>query len=152
MVLACLGLTSVRGQITVELDFGKDFYIANETMLASVRVTNFSGQTLRFGTDNHWLMFAVEGQNGFLVDQRGTPNVTGVFEVPNGSRGTRRVNLAPYYEMTTPGRYMVTATVICQQVKEVLKQSLGMAQVGQSKMICQQPDFMLVMVGQQLQQ
>ncbi len=121
VVLACLGLTSVRGQITVELDFEKDSFIANETMFASVRVTNFSGQTLRFGTDNHWVMFAVEGQNGFLVDQRGTPNVTGLFEIPNGSRGTRRVNLAPYYEMTTPGRYMVTATVICQQVREVLK-------------------------------
>ncbi|MCS1411773.1 MAG: hypothetical protein M2R45_04975 [Verrucomicrobia subdivision 3 bacterium] len=111
----------VQGQVTVKVDFEKDFYIADETMLASVRITNFSGRSLTFGKDNHWLMFSVEKSNGFLADQDGNPSVIGEFEIPNASRGIRRVNLAPYYKMSDPGRYQVTATVFCQELKEVLK-------------------------------
>ena len=122
--IALIGLLTflpLSAQVTVELDFEKDFYIADEMMIANARVTNFSGQTLKFGEDNHWLMFSVEAKDGFLVDEEGTPNVTGVFEIPNASRGTRRVNLSPYYKMRTPGRYRVIATVFCSQLKEVLK-------------------------------
>ena len=122
IALFCLlTVVPLSAQVSVELDFEKEFYIADETMIANVRVTNFSGQTLQFGDDNHWLMFSVEAKDGFLVDEEGTPNVTGAFEIPNASRGTRRVNLAPYYKMRTPGRYHVTATVFCRQLKEVLK-------------------------------
>ena len=111
----------VQGQVTIELDFDKDFYIADEPLFANVRITNFSGRTLKFGRDNHWLMFSVEARDGFLVDEEGTPNVSGEFDIPNASRGTRRVNLAPYYRVKKPGRYQVLATVFSDQLKEVLK-------------------------------
>ncbi|MBT5707279.1 MAG: hypothetical protein HOI66_13255 [Verrucomicrobia bacterium] len=111
----------VHGQVTVELEFGKDFYIADEPMFAKVKITNFSGRTLNFGKDNHWLMFSVEARDGFLVDEEGTPNVSGEFEIPNASRGSRRVNLAPYYKIKRPGRYHVVATVFSDQLKEVLR-------------------------------
>lgn len=111
----------LKAQVTVELDFEKDHYIPNETMLAQVRITNFSGQTLRFGKDNHWLRFAVERQNGFLVDQDGEPNVSGEFEIPNASRATRRVNLAPYFKMTSFGSYYIVATIFCDPLNEVLQ-------------------------------
>ena len=110
-----------QGQVTVELEFDKETFIADEPMMASVRITNFSGQTLKFGQDNHWLMFSIEKRDGFLVDQVGNPNVTGEFEVPNASRGTRRVNLAPYFEVNKPDRYSVVATVFCRELQEVLK-------------------------------
>ncbi len=122
IALICLVVTSPSwAQVTVELDFEKDFYIADETMFANVRITNFSGRTLNFGRDNHWLMFSVEARDGFLVDEEGTPNVSGAFEIPNASRGTRRVNLSPYYKMQKPGRYQILATVFSEQTKEVLK-------------------------------
>lgn len=110
-----------QGQVTVELEFEKETFIANEPMMASVRITNYSGQPLKFGQDNHWLMFSIEKRDGFLVDPVGTPNVMGEFEVPNASRGTRRVNLAPYFEVDKPGSYSVIATVFCRELKEVLK-------------------------------
>jgi hypothetical protein len=112
---------TLGAQVTVEVDFDKEDYIANETMYANVRITNFSGRTLNFGKDNHWLLLTVEGRDGFLVDQTGTPNVKGEFEVPNAARATRRVNIGPYFDMATLGTYQVQATVFCEQLKEVLK-------------------------------
>lgn len=122
-LLALAPLWGLRGQVTVELEFDKDFYIADEVMTASVRITNFSGRSLVFGQDNEWLRFLVEQEDGFLAKQKGVAPVAGEFEIPNASRGTRRVNLAPYYKMTLPGRYQVTASVFSQELDEVLRSS-----------------------------
>ena len=122
-LLALAPLCGLRGQVTVELEFNKDFYIADEAMTASVRITNFSGRSLVFGRDNEWLRFLVEQEDGFLAKQKGVAPVVGKFEIPNASRGTRRVNLAPYYKMTLPGRYQVTASVFSQELDEVLQSS-----------------------------
>lgn len=122
-LLALSPLCLLRGQVTVELEFEKDFYIADESMTASVRITNFSGRSLVFGQDNDWLRFLVEQEDGFLAKQKGLPPVVGEFEIPNASRGTRRVNLAPYYKMTVPGRYQVTASVFSRELDEILQSS-----------------------------
>lgn len=122
-LLALAPLLGLRGQVTVELEFDKDFYIADESMTASVRITNFSGRSLVFGQDNEWLKFLVEQEDGFLAKQKGVAPVVGEFEIPNASRGTRRVNLAPYYKMVLPGRYQVTASVFSQELDEVLQSS-----------------------------
>jgi hypothetical protein len=37
--------------------------------------------------------------------------VLGAFELPTASRGTRRVDIAPYFTMDKPGRYQITAMV-----------------------------------------
>lgn len=120
-LLALAPLCGLRGQVTVELEFEKDFYIADEAMTASVRITNFSGRSLVFGRDNEWLRFLVEQEDGFLAKQEGVAPVAGEFEIPNGSRGTRRVNLVPYHKMTAPGRYQVTASVLSQDLDEILQ-------------------------------
>lgn len=122
-LLALPPLCALWGQVTVELEFEKDFYLADEAMTASVRVTNFSGRSLVFGRDNDWLRFLVEQEDGFLAKQEGHPPVVGEFEIPNASRGTRRVNLAPYYKMARPGSYQVTASVFSQELDEVLQSS-----------------------------
>lgn len=122
-LLALAPLCGLRGQVTVELEFEKNFYLADEAMTASVRITNFSGRSLVFGQDNEWLRFLVEQEDGFLAKQKGVAPVVGKFEIPNASRGTRRVNLAPYYKMTVPGRYRVTASVFSQELDEILKSS-----------------------------
>ncbi len=114
-------LLPLTAQVTVELEFEKDVFLADETMIASVRITNFTGRALNLGRDNHWLMFSVEARDGFLVDQDGTPSVKGAFEIPNASRGTRRVNIAPYYRMRDPGSYQVVATVFLEEIQEVVK-------------------------------
>jgi hypothetical protein len=79
--------------------------------MAAVRIINSSGRTLKLGDQPGWLRFVVRSSNGFDVAHRGDPPVLGAFAVPNSGRGTRRVDIAPYFDMGKADRYLVTAVV-----------------------------------------
>jgi hypothetical protein len=97
--------------ISVELLFDQEMYLPHERMEARVRVTNFSGHTLELGEGRQWLTFTVDGQKGAPVSQLGPLPVEGEFRLESSSVATRRVNLAPYFDFSRPGRYKISATV-----------------------------------------
>lgn len=99
------------GQVNVGLTLEYDKYLAKEPLVAAVRVTNFSGQTLRLGGAPNWLQFSIEAHSGTIPSKLADPPVVGEFEVPPSSTATRRVDLAPYFDLGQPGRYSVTAVV-----------------------------------------
>jgi len=103
------------GQITAEVHFDEEQYLAHESMIAAVKIVNFSGQTLKLGAEQDWLRFAVESDN-YYVAKRGDPPVVEPFDLPSAAKGTRRVDLAPYFDLGRPGHYRVTATVRIAQL------------------------------------
>lgn len=98
-------------QVAVEVVLDRDQFLAGEPLLIGVRVTNFSGQTLRLGAEPDWLRLNVEGDRGFVVEKLGDPPVLEEFEVPSASKGTRWIDLEPYFNVSKPGSYQITATV-----------------------------------------
>jgi len=80
-----------------------------------VRITNFSGQTLHLGKDNDWLRFTIEGRDNYIVPGSVDVPVQGEFDVESSTVVTRRVEVAGYFALTRPGRYLVTATVKLKQ-------------------------------------
>jgi len=112
MAGCCLVLAPmVSAQVSVELTLEQDQFLAGESVPVAVRITNFSGQTLHLGKDSDWLCFSVEGRDNYLVPTTGDVPVQGEFDVQSSSVATHRVDLAPYFALTRPGRYVVTATV-----------------------------------------
>src|SRR5882724_1108456 len=112
MIGCCFTLTPVvYGQVSVELALEQDQYLAGESVPVGVRITNFSGQTLHLGKDSDWLRFTVEGRDNYIVPRSGEVPVHGEFAVESSSVATRRVDVAPYFALSKPGRYLVTATV-----------------------------------------
>jgi hypothetical protein len=103
------------GQVSVEVALEQEQFLVGEAIPAAVRITNRSGQTLRFGSDAEWLTFLVESRDGFIVVKNEEVPVLGEFTLESSKMATRRVDLAPYFALTHPGRYNVTATV---RVKE----------------------------------
>lgn len=101
----------LQAQVEVSLEFKKDYFLAHEEMIAEVKIINFSGRTLTFGQDQEWLQFTVESVNEFPVEKVGDLDIVEKFEIPNASRGIRRVHLVPTYKMNRPGRYRITAFV-----------------------------------------
>jgi hypothetical protein len=99
------------GQVTVEVVFEQDQFLPGEAIPAAVRITNRSGQKLRLGAQPDWLTFALESRDNFIVNKSGEVPVLGVFELDSSQRGTKRVDLSPYFNVTRPGRYAVVATV-----------------------------------------
>lgn len=110
-VLALALTPLLAAQVSVDVDFEYEQYLANEPLRAAVRIHNMSGQTLQFGSEPGWLDINVESNDGLLVTRSGDPPTIEPFEVPSAARGTRRVDLIPYFDMGRPGRYFVTAIV-----------------------------------------
>lgn len=102
---------TVSAQVSVELVIDQQYVLPGEKLTVAVKITNFSGRTLKFGQDNDWLKFSLSARDGFVVPKLSDVPVTGEFEVQTSHVATRRVDLAPYYAFDKPGRYQVVATV-----------------------------------------
>jgi hypothetical protein len=89
----------------------QDEFLSGEAMPVAARITNRSGQTLKFGPEQGWLTFAIEGKDGYVVLKHGEVPIHGEFSLESTDRATVRVNLEPYFNLPKPGRYLITATV-----------------------------------------
>ncbi len=101
-------------QVSVEVVLEQEQFLPSEALPAAVRITNRSGQTLRLGGEPDWLTFSVESRDGFVVVKNGEVPVVGEFVLESSKVATKRVDLAPYFNLARPGRYSVSATVRIQ--------------------------------------
>ena len=107
---------SVQAQVTVTLELQKSRFLPRESMLAKLKIVNFSGQTLVFGEDNHWLQFQIESETGEEITPiTDPPPVKGRFTVESSIRATKELDIAPHYALERAGRYTLTATVHIKQ-------------------------------------
>ena len=129
LVLSALVLIPhTLAQVDVSLSFKKDFYLADEFILAELTIVNFSGKTLVFGEQPNWLTFSVESSRDTLVARQKELDVMGRFEIPNAGRGIRRVHLVPAFRMVDQGRYRIKATVEVPELE--LRMSTQEAEIG----------------------
>ncbi|MFO1501238.1 MAG: hypothetical protein U1G07_23090 [Verrucomicrobiota bacterium] len=119
--VSCLlaALSTVCGQgISVALQLEQENYLPGESLPVKVRITNFTGQNLRLGEGEAWLTFSVEDSRHLAVPKRGTVPVGGEFVLEPSTTGTKKVDIAPYFDLTQPGRYQVSATVMVPQWRD----------------------------------
>jgi hypothetical protein len=98
-------------QVSVEVTLEQDQFLPAEAIVAAVKITNRSGQTLQFGTDPDWLTFSIESGQGSVALKTSEPPVAGEFTLESAKIATRRVDLAPYFTLSKMGRYRIIATV-----------------------------------------
>ena len=68
--------------------------------MAKNKIVNFSGQTLLFGEDDHWLQFQIQTEDGEeIVPIADPPPVKGRFTVESSIRAIKEVDIAPYYAL-----------------------------------------------------
>ena len=112
----CFALApAISAQVNVELTLDQEQFLPGETLEVGVRLTNFSGQTLHLGTGTDWLHFTIDGRDNDIVPMTGDVPVQGEFDVESSTVATRRIDVAPYFALIRPGRYLVTATVKLKQ-------------------------------------
>src|SRR5258708_7153013 len=109
LLLASLACASA--QVTVEVTQDQQQFLPGETLKAAVRITNLSGQDLHLGGEEDWLTFAIESREGIVVPKLGEAPVLGEFVLESSKVATKRVDLAPYFGLTHPGRYEIVATI-----------------------------------------
>lgn len=139
-LLALLAVaTPMHAQVSVQVELDQEQYLVRESIIAAVRIVNFSGQTLRLGRSPDWLTFDVEAADGSYLHKLGDPPVVHEFEVPNSARATRRVNLTPWFELNKLGRYKVIATVRIPELSQEITSSPGYLNLTGGALLWQQP-------------
>lgn len=113
LVAALVLLTFVRAsaQVTVELTLGQEQFLPGEPMVVAAKITNRSGRQLHLGAEANWLTFSVESLDGLVVIKNSDAPVLGAFDLESSQEGTKRVDIAPHFVMSRPGRYKLTATL-----------------------------------------
>lgn len=109
--LLLVSLATVSAQVTVEVTQEQEQFLPGETLPVAVRITNLSGQTLHLGAESNWLVFAVQALDDHIVSQMGDVPVVGAFALESSKVAIKHVDLAPYFALSEPGRYAVTAMV-----------------------------------------
>jgi hypothetical protein len=115
-----LPLGHLSAQVSVEVTLDQEQFLPGEALVAAVRITNRSGQTLNLGADPDWLTFGVESRDGYVVLKTGDVPVVGAFSLESSKRAIKRVNLAPYFNLVKPGRYAITATVAIKKWNQAI--------------------------------
>jgi len=110
-LLALLLVSRASAQITVEIEMDQEQFLPNESMPLVVKITNRSGQQLHLGKEPDWLTFNVESADGFVIIKSSDVPVHGEFDLETSQLAIKRADLQPYFSMTKPGRYKVTATL-----------------------------------------
>ncbi len=115
LLFALLGLLALTlpspAQVTVQLLLDQDQFLRDESVWVKVRIVNHSGQTLRLGEDSDWLTFGIENRDGHAVTKHGEVPIPGKLELESAMVADHKADLTPYFDLGTPGRYYVTATL-----------------------------------------
>ena len=120
LVFGLMGAVPAIAQVSLEVTLDQEQFLPGEALMAHVRLTNRSGETLQLGADSDWLAFGVESRDGYVVLKTGDVPVTGAFTLESSKRAIKQVNLAPYFNLSKPGRYAITATVVIKNWNQVI--------------------------------
>src|SRR3954469_503183 len=109
-LLAAL-VSSARGQITVDLLMPQEQFLRDESLPVKLQISNRSGQKIVLGKDPEWVTFTVENLDGSIVTRLNDVTMQGELALDSAMVGARTIDLLPFFDVTKPGRYAVTATV-----------------------------------------
>ena len=111
LLTLCLAALTAQAQVAVGLQLPQDHFLFGESIPVAVRITNFSGQTLRMGRGNSWLQFTLESKSGYPVGRVDDIPVEGDFDLENATIATKRIDLTPHFDPLKQDRYVITAYV-----------------------------------------
>lgn len=100
-----------KAQVKVELSFPQEQYLAYEPIIAVLKISNQSGQSIQFKKNDDWLDFSLQTKSGRIIPKVSELREIEDFELQSGEMATVRVNIEPLFKPTDPGKYSVIATV-----------------------------------------
>jgi hypothetical protein len=106
LLLLLLGAARwLPGQITLEVLLEQENYLRDFSLPAKVRISNSSGQTIRFGQEPDWLSFEIRDARGLDVRQVGKVELADAFLLPSAKVANLTTDLMPYFDLGKSGRY-----------------------------------------------
>lgn len=117
LLIASLPLWA-RAQVTVELVFDQEQFLRSESLPVRIKISNFSGQTLRLGGRTDWLSFAIEAQEGRSPARVGDMPMPKTLTIESSKTVSLRMDLMPFFDLSEPGRYTLTTKIQVPQLEK----------------------------------
>lgn len=104
---------TLQAQLQVDLEIKRNLFIRYEPILATVSITNFSGQTVFLEDSNGlpWFGFNIQMKDGRPIPPRSPDYGKDPVVLEAGTTLRRQVNLTPLYGLDDYGTYNIQATV-----------------------------------------
>ena len=105
-------MADLRAQLATSLSMDKKTYVAGESVIAEIIVTNHSGRELTLASTRAlpWLSFVVTNTKGNPVPTRKL-NVFGSMKIKAGESLAKRVDLTEYFLLDNQGNFAASAVV-----------------------------------------
>jgi hypothetical protein len=141
-VAALLAMMSHRApaQVTVDLSIKRNLYVAYEPLLATVRVSNLSGNRLLLADveGKKWFGFQIETLDGRPIPPTDPNYEIDPIEVGSGESITRTVNLTQLYPLSDFGSYRVRASVYAAELGGYFSSPPLTVEITEGRLIWQQ--------------
>jgi len=113
LLLSLLLLGEGRAQLVVDLSIKRTLYIVYEPLLATVRITNLSGNQLLLADveGKKWFGFQIQTLDGRPVPPNDPNYEIAPVQIGPGESITRTINLTQLYPITDFGSYRIRASV-----------------------------------------
>lgn len=115
LILAALFLCpsgAAWSQLATSLSLNKKTYVAGESVIAEIIITNHSGRELTLASTRElpWLAFVVTNSSGNPVTTRKL-NAFGAMKIKVGESLARQIDLTEYFLLSSQGNFAVSAVV-----------------------------------------
>lgn len=140
--LATLLLAAIpaRAQVLVDLSIKRVLYIAYEPLLATVRITNLSGNPLLLADveGKKWFGFQIETLEGRPIPPRDPDYEIDPVQIQPGDSISRTVNLTQLYPLSDFGSYKVRASVYAPELSGYFSSPPLTVEITEGRLIWQQ--------------
>jgi hypothetical protein len=145
LLMLVLGMMSIlparlHAQILVDLSIKRVLYIAYEPLLATVRITNLSGNPLLLADveGKKWFGFQVETLDGRPIPPSNPDYEIEPIKVGPGESITRTINLVQLYPITDFGSYRIRASVYSAELSNYFSSPPLTIEITEGRLLWQQ--------------
>lgn len=139
-VFLVLAQAALKAQITVDLSIKRTIFVAYEPLLATVRITNLTGQKLLLADvqEKKWFGFQIETLDGRPIPPSDPDYEIAPIQIEPGDSITRTVNLVQLYPLGDFGSYRIRASVYAAELSSYFTSPPLTVEVTDGRVIWQQ--------------
>src|SRR6266513_1618880 len=140
---------AAEAQLEVDLKFKRLQYIAHESVVATVAITNLAGRDIELHDANgqSWLGFEITGSDEQPIAPLSGANREPPLRIQAGQRVTRQIDLTPLYPVHEFGAYHVRTNIYFADLGKFFYSGTRVFEVTDARPIWQQTVGVLVGAG-----
>lgn len=133
-------MSTASAQITVDLSIRRTIYVAYEPLLATVRITNLTGNKLLLADveGKRWFGFQIETLDGRPIPPRDPNYEIDPIQVGPGESISRTVNLTQLYPLSDFGSYRIRASVYAAELSGYFSSPPLTVEITEGRLLWQQ--------------